>query len=103
MDQNKLQELLKQKFYIEMREYLDIEDKKNINRINEELKQINGGKNMFEVFIETLEEDLLTIDIVDNLEEARKIAKNVPVEKYKSISILELSSIGNIVKMWEVE
>lgn len=103
MDQNKLQELLKQKYYIEMREYLDIEDKKNINRINEELKQINGGKNMFEVFIETLEEDLLTIDIVDNLEEARKIAKNVPIEKYKSISILELSSIGNIVKMWEVE
>jgi hypothetical protein len=103
MDQNKLQELLKQKFYIEMREYLDIEDKKNINRINEELKQINGGKNMFEVFIETLEEDLLTIDIVDNLEDARKIAKSVPIEKYKSISILELSSIGNIVKMWEVE
>ena len=103
MDQNKLQELLKQKYYIEMREYLDIEDKKNINRINEELKQINRGKNMFEVFIETLEEDLLTIDIVDNLEEARKIAKRVPIEKYKSISILELSSIGNIVKMWEVE
>lgn len=60
-------------------------------------------KYRFEIFIENFDEEFETIDIVDTLEEARFIAYQIPVERYKSIMIHKLDENGRFIEEYDID
>lgn len=56
----------------------------------------------FEIIIETFNEEFEVIDETETLEEAMKIAKEYPIEKYKSIFIHQIDYDGGVMKVYEV-
>lgn len=60
-------------------------------------------KYKYEIVIEDFDEEFETIDIVDTLEEARLIAYQVPIERYKAIGIYKIDEKGKIIEDYDID
>ena len=62
----------------------------------------NGKEDRYEIFIQRPDEEFEYIDTVNDLELAKKIARNVPTEWYRAIGIHKLDSNGNYLGNIEI-
>ena len=66
---------------------------------------INGGIKMelFEVILETYDGDIIEVDKQTFLEDAVLVAKAIPVEEYKTITIFQVDPYGKVEKVFNKE
>ena len=58
---------------------------------------------LFEVILETYDGDIIEVDKQTFLEDAVLVAKAIPVEEYKTITIFQVDPYGKVEKVFNKE